>query len=351
MFFGRYLPGALVALSLAACGGGDSAEPLEPGSAIAPEQTLPAFRAALQSDQAVASEQQAPVLMAGVTSFDAGALAPTASTGVGSSGDRAMWTWYDSDIATVAKQKAMLDFAANRKVNVIFIHSQALLSKPALLAGFLNRAAARGVKVELLFGAPEWTLTANHAVPLKLLRRANAFVAGLTGARPVGIHFDIEPHSMPEWKYNQVSLGNQLVDLYAKLHAAKGPGLYLNADIAMGYEYVSLTRGGVTRTLSHWMVDTTDTTTLMAYRDYALGADSITSHAAHPISYAVTKGKRSMVGIETTCNLQPAKITFCEEGNSKMEAGIATVKSYFNANAGFGGMAIHDYGNYRKLRN
>lgn len=350
MHFSRLLPGAIIAFSLAACGGGNGTEPMEPESA-SPQESMPAFRAGLQSEAAAASEQPPPVLMATVTSSDAGTTAPAASTGVGSSADRAMWTWYDSDIATVAKQKGMLDFATARKVNVIFIHSEALLSKPALLAGFLNRAAARGVKVELLFGAPEWTLTANHAVPLKLLQRANAFVAGLTGARPVGIHFDIEPHSMPEWKYNQVSLGNQLVDLYAKLHAAKGPGLYLNADIAMGYEYVSLTRGGVTRTLSHWMVDTTDTTTLMAYRDYALGADSITSHAEHPISYAVMKGKRSMVGIETTCNLQPTKITFCEEGNARMEAGIATVKSYFGAHAGFGGMAIHDYGNYRKLRN
>lgn len=347
MFLPRYFSGAVLAISLTACGGGGDTGPAAPDSITPsmPAENLPAFRSTLQSFEANPVTQ----LLARTTKVDSVAPAPTVALGTYVNNDRAMWTWYDADIATTAKQKTMLDFAVGRKINVIFIHSESLLSKPALLAGFIDRAAARGIKVELLFGAPEWTLTANHAVPLNLLNRAKSFVAGLTGARPVGIHFDIEPHSLPEWASNQVSLGNQLIDLYTKLQAAKGPGLYLNADIAMGYEYVSLTRAGVTKTLSHWMVDTTDSTTLMAYRDYALGEDSITSHAAHPVLYAAAQGKRSTVGVETTCNLQPAKITFCEEGNRKMESSLASVSSFFSTTSGYGGTAIHDYGSYRKL--
>jgi hypothetical protein len=347
MFLKRYLSGAAIALSLTACGGGGDTAPAAPDSIspTMPDESLPAFRSTLQSYEANPGTQ----LLARVTKVDSGAAAPTVALGTYANNDRAMWTWYDTDIATTAKQKTMLDFAVGRKVNLIFVHSESLLSKPALLAGFIDRAAARGIKVELLFGAPEWTMTANHAVPLNLLNRAKSFVAGLTGARPVGIHFDIEPHSLPEWASNQVSLGNQLIDLYAKLQAAKGPGLYLNADIAMGYEYVSITRAGVSKTLSHWMVDITDRTTLMAYRDYALGEDSISSHAAHPVLYAAAQGKQSMVGVETTCNLQPAKITFCEEGSAKLESSISSVSSYFSTTAGYGGMAIHAYGSYRKL--
>ncbi|KFI05632.1 hypothetical protein JN27_19325 [Massilia sp. BSC265] len=337
---------------MAACGGAgvDQAEPSSniSGSAEGSE-SLPAFRVAQQVDDAPASTTRTVSSMADATmatvTVSTAAVQSTSATAT-----RAMWSWFDSDIATVAKQKSMLDFAAQRKINIIYVHSQSLLGKPALLAGFIDRAAARSVKVELLFGAPEWSRAENHHLALDILKRANAFVAGLTGARPVGLHFDIEPHGLPDWNQNQVSLGNQLIDLYTKMKAAHRSGLYLNADIAMGYEYVPITRNDVTRTLSHWMVDTVDRTTLMAYRDYAMGADSITSHAEHPISYALTKGKQTMVGVETTCNLEPAKITFCEEGYSRMESNVASVNTLFGTNAGYGGMAFHDYRALRALK-
>jgi hypothetical protein len=260
-----------------------------------------------------------------------------------------MWTWYDADVATATKQKTMLDFAVARNINTIFLQSETLLSKPVLLSGFLDRAAARGIKVELLFGAAEWVLPANHGIPLQLVKRVNTFVAGLKGARPSGVHFDIEPHGLAAWTADPVTLGHQLVDLYGKLMAAKAPGLTLNADIAMGYEYVSLTRGGVTKTLSQWMVDATDRTTLMDYRDYGLGEDSVVSHGAHPVTYALMHGKRTIIGVETTCNQELEKITFCEEGRRFMDTELSMVSSYFQGNAGFGGFAIHDYANYRKL--
>lgn len=322
-----------------------------PAPSAASVDQLPVFRAQLQAFQGTSPAIQAPSYLSSVVTAGAATSNQFLATayGAGATSDRAMWTWYDSDISTTAKQKKMLDFAQARMVNNIFIHSQTLLDKPTLLAGFLNRAAARGIKVELLFGAPEWALAANHAQPLDLLKRANAFVAGLTGARPAGIHFDIEPHALPEWQSDPVSLGNQLVDLYQKFAAAKGPGLYVNADIAMGYEYVSLSRGGITRTLSEWMVDSTERTTLMDYRDYSSGEDSIESHALHPIAYALAHGKRTILGVETTCNVQPTKVTFCEEGRSRMETQLTNVNTYFASNAGYGGVAIHDYPNFVKL--
>lgn len=350
--FKRILVSSLVT-ALTACGagttGGSATDAgIATASTVHASEQPPAYRAQLQSYEAnhptaVIAQYHASVASAANAPLGPLLAAPAAAT------DRAMWTWYDSDVSTAARQNTLLNFAVERGVSVIFLHSESMLNKPALLSRFLDRAAAKGIEVELLFGAPDWALTANHGIPLDLLRRANAFVAGLTGARPVGVHFDIEPHVLPEWETDAVPLGDQLLDLYGKLMAAKAHGLYINADIAMGYEYVSLTRGGVTRSLSHWMVDATDRTTLMDYRDYSMGEDSIVSHALHPVSYATTRGKRTLVGVETTCKLQPAKVTFCEEGNRHMEAELASVNAYFGANTGYGGLAIHDYANYREL--
>lgn len=264
---------------------------------------------------------------------------------------KGMWSWRDSDVTNSTARQQLLDFAAANKITVLYIHSEGLLkNSPQLLADFINLAAAKNIAVELLFGATEWTFTANHQIAVDLLQRANTFVNGLSGAKPIGVQFDVEPHSLSGWATNQADYGSQLIDLYAKLKQAKLPGLYLNADIAMGYEYINITRNGVTKTLSQWLIDVTDRTTLMAYRDYATGADSITDHANHPVSYAASTGKISYVGVETTCGLDPEKITFCEEGKAALESSLGSVTSYYSGNRGYGGNAVHDYTAYMQLR-
>jgi hypothetical protein len=265
--------------------------------------------------------------------------------------ERGLWVWNDSDIGTTAKQNKLLDFSTNKKITTIYLHSEGLLKNtPQLLASFINLAATRNIRVELLFGAPEWTFTQNHQIALALVAKANAFVNSLRGARPVGLHFDVEPHGLPGWATNQSSYSVQLLDLYTKLQKAKLPGMYLNADIAMGYSVVNIVRNGISKPLSHWMVDTVDRTTLMAYRDYAQGPDSIIAHANVPVNYAAKIGKRAYVGVETTCNLDPEKITFCEEGNAEMQAALESVAANYRLNTGFGGVAIHDYRAYLILK-
>lgn len=301
--------------------------------------------------------------LAGSTASAANAAASTATLANGvsqvgagilvvpPSSERGMWLWHDIDIATTAKRNKVFDFAANKKVTTIYLHSEGLLKNtPELLANFINLAAARNIAVELLFGAPEWTFPENHPIALALVAKANAFVTSLQGAKPRGLHFDVEPHALPGWAANQTSYGNQLLALYEKMQKAKLPGLYLNADIAMGYSVVKITRNGVTKPLSHWLVDAVDRTTAMTYRDYAQGPDSIISHGNDPVNYAATIGKRSYIGVETTCNLQPQKITFCEEGNAEMEAALASVVANYRANSGFGGIAVHDYRAYLTLK-
>jgi hypothetical protein len=345
-FSSRRLAAACALLFLAGCGGSEA-----PSETRGLAQVSALGASTGEGSLATASGAVSAALPAMPASRTLATVATsTATTTAGAVGDRAMWTWYDADVGTTAKQTRMLDFAAARKVTHIFLHSETLLNKPALLTAFLNRAGARGIKVELLFGAAEWSLPQNHYKPIEMLQRANAYISRLTGNRPVGIHFDIEPHGLALWQQDPVTLGHHLVDLYTKLMAIKANNLYINADIAMGYEYVSLTRGGVTKTLSHWMVDTTDRTTLMDYRDYALGEDSIVSHALHPANYALSRGKRTVVGVETTCNQEYAKLTFCEQGQARMESELAKVGSYFAVHAGYGGLAIHDYANYRLLK-
>ena len=236
-------------------------------------------------------------------------------------------------------------------MTVLYIHSENLLrNSPKLLADFINLAATKNIAVELLFGAPEWTFTGNHQYVVDLVTRANAFVASLTGAKPIGLQFDVEPHALSTWSTNEVTYGNQLIDLYTKLRQVKRPDMYINADIALGYRFVNITRNGVTKTLTQWLVDVTDRTTVMSYRDFAIGTDSITDHASHPVNYAATVGKLAYVGVETACAQDPEKVTFCEEGRSALDYSLNNVVSHFSGNRGFGGTAVHHYTSYVVLR-
>ena len=263
---------------------------------------------------------------------------------------KGMWSWRDSDIINSAAQQNLLNFAVANGVNDIYVSAQGLIRDyPSQLAAFINNAANKGISVELLYGDPTWALTPNYQQALDQVSKANDFVNSLTGARPLALHFDVEPNSLSGWGTNQVNYGNQLIDLYAKIMAAKNPNLLLNIDIAMGYEYVSITRSGVAKTLTQWLIDTSDRTTLMDYRDFANGVDGIIYHADHPVNYAATKGKLSYVGVETNCGLTPEKVTFCEEGRSALDTELGIAKSNYSCNQGFGGIAIHDYVGYSAL--
>ncbi len=339
-----------LALFLSACGDGGGNTPTETGAVVLSRSTFSPTMTNAESEKrtsdlttknspASAPASQAKTLAVGTTAVLAG-----------SETHKAMWSWRDSDITNIAAQRKLIDFAIDNKITALFVSAQWLIRDyPTQFAQFIDLAASKGIGIELLLGDHQWALAANHQLAVDQVYKANEFVRNLRVSKPTALHFDVEPHSLPDWGKNQVNYGNQLIDLYVKLARVKEPGLAINADIAMGYRFINIARGGVTKTLSQWLIDKTDRTTVMAYRDYAEGADSIIEHVGAPIAYALRHGKVSYVGIETTCGLVPEKITFCEENRAGLNEEIKKVTARFSGNEGFGGMAIHDFAGYSVL--
>lgn len=275
---------------------------------------------------------------------------PPPPSGTGISG-RSMWIWNDVLPTTDTGIKTILDFAVAKQVSVAYMYSEALLpNNPNALQNFINQASSRGITVELLFGEPTWALSTNHSAALRFVTLANQLVASSTGAKPVALHFDIEPQSLPEWSADSVSVANQMLDLYGKMMTSKNPSLKIYADYQMAFDTFNVTRNGVTRPMVKWLIDTIDGGTIMSYRDYASGADGIIDHATVSVNYAATLGKKVKAGVETTCGVLPIKITFCEEGDAYMNAELQKVESAFAGNAGYAGVAVHDYTAYKVLK-
>jgi hypothetical protein len=70
----------------------------------------------------------------------------------------------------------------------------------------------------------------------------------------------------------------------------------LNCDIPRWYDELDVTRDGVTKKLSHWVIDKLDTVTIMDYRTSVPG---IIAAAESHIIYGNSAGKKIVIALET----------------------------------------------------
>ncbi len=256
-----------------------------------------------------------------------------------------MWVWQPGQVGEPAQAAALLEFAVKQGVTHLYVESELLLAEdPERLAMFIAEADAQCVAVELLFGAPGWALAADHAVPLALLADSRKFVDALVGPRPVGLHFDVEPHGLPGWDVMQAAYAGEYLDLLEQMAAELGgSGLSLTVDIPFWYDGVALERDGLTRPLSELVQDRVDRVVVMDYRDHAEPPDGILDNAEAEVAYAEKVGRRVRVAVESTCGLVPEKVTFCEEGAIAMSLALGLATMVYGASAGWDGVAVHDY--------
>jgi hypothetical protein len=288
-----------------------------------------------------------------------GGSGSSGSQGGGSSGDscasgscpRHLWIWGDAVATNSSERDALFAFAAQKRIGTLYLDSGALLAgdTPAL-GDFIEAARGRGIEVELVFGAADWALTENHAVPVAIARSSVAFVQSLkTAGRPLptSIQLDVEPYSLSEWARDQQGTAAQLVDMYEKLAGiTASTGLSVTACIPRWFDGVLVTRNGVNRPLSEWIADASNRVALM---DYVDNATSIIDDAANEIAYATKTGKQVVIGVETIPALEPESVTFAEEGETAMDSALLQVVSRYRGESSFRGVAIHHYDSFRSM--
>jgi hypothetical protein len=263
---------------------------------------------------------------------------------------RGLWLW-DQTLATDPVQREIFfNFAAGKDISVVYIDSQALIrrNQPAL-RDFVLAAKTRGIEVDFLFGDASWALSRNHSIATDLAEAAAAYSRAYPAARPRGLHYDVEPYLLPQWKTSKNAVAKQYLDLIEKLNAITAPAsLQLTVDIPFWFDGERIAWGGKKkRPLNEWVQDLSDRAVLMDYRDTA---DLIINFAANEIAYGNKTGKKVGIGVETQCGQDPAYVSFCDKGNAAMEAALATVESHYASNKSYDGISIHHYGSYITLR-
>lgn len=254
---------------------------------------------------------------------------------------RGLWVWSNLPSIDPQLRAELLQLAGQQQLTTLYLQAQTLVyDAPAALRQAIADAAAAGLEVELLTGKHSWARPEGHAELLQLLGDLRAFVAGSPGPKAVAVHLNIEPHALAEWHGDRQALANALIDLLELAGAQlQGSGLQLVYDMPNWYDDIAVVRGGVQRPLSAWLQERVDRVVLMDYRD---DPALMLQLAAGELALADALGRGVVIGAETRCQLDPA-ITWCEEGQAALAAGLAQVRKAAAGHASFAGTAIHDW--------
>ncbi|MCH1638489.1 hypothetical protein MJ257_00090 [Paenibacillus timonensis] len=271
---------------------------------------------------------------------------------------KAIWAWDFYETASNSdKITALLKFLKEQDINLLFIGtSKTLPDQPATYEELIYRAHEEGIRVFALVGRAEWALEGRHREALTELQQVLSFNASHPASAFDGIQYDIEPHTLKEYKTKRGSVNYQYIQVLKKIAEEineSGDPMEFNAAIpwwyASGENPVIVETGGQRKPLSYFVLDIVDTASLMAYRDTA---DRQIRASLAEANYAAKLGKKVYIGAETSPpngSTIPNEITYFNKGSVYMNKQIMAITAYYAKHEGFGGIAIHQYPAFKKM--
>lgn len=275
--------------------------------------------------------------------------------------DKAVWIW-EADSATLLQDHAAADevirFAKAQQVTTLHVYADRfagkslLTSQPAQWRRLLRRLHREGFKVEALLGSAflhteQYVILEQREVALDMFRRVLEFNAASRAREEHfdGIHFDIEPHLLPQWEDERDKLLLAYLDLgraIVELRRASGEELPIAPDIPFWLDSIVLEWEGSTRSVAEHIIRLFDSVTLMDYRNVARGSDGIIAHATLEMDIAARTGRRVVIGVETGPG-ELAKTSFASKQPADLDRELELTAAAFRDSPAFGGFAIHHY--------
>lgn len=229
------------------------------------------------------------------------------------------------------------------------------------LRSYVKAANKRGLAVEALAGDPRWMEPEVRYVNQIIQRYVTDFNRGAKSAKAklVATHFDIEPWGRSDWANNRVTLTRQFLDTikdivaYQKSLPAKDR-VPVNVDLPFWWDGTtapkSVKYGSRSASPTAHVMRLLDPgakskvrngVTVMAYRDSTSGPDGSVALASKEFSLAKQhKGRVKVSVAHEIGNVEPARITFHEEGAAAMKRSMNVHKKRFSGHKAWGGLAV-----------
>ncbi|WP_163538428.1 hypothetical protein [Gracilibacillus sp. YIM 98692] len=260
--------------------------------------------------------------------------------------EKNVWIWDRTAVSETPDET--INFLVQHHVDNLYLHFNPLIKES--YPYFIQKATENGMKVHALMGAPQWGLEANipdgkHRMDLVREYNENAPADG----KFIGIHFDIEPHVLDEWDQDRADAVQQWANSVQEyIQYAKEFGFTVGTDLPFWTDGPSVEP--YYPGFYQKMIDMNDYVTVMAYRNTALGSNSITSLSENEVLYA--NSPKVEIGVE----LKPHYldyVSFDDKTNLEMEKELALVRDYYKdlKAIGFKGITYHSYREWRDLTN
>jgi hypothetical protein len=268
----------------------------------------------------------------------------------------AIWVWDARIVVVDSARTGLLAFCRKYKINLIYLSAYDL--RPPMDDAYraFNLEAHRvGIAVHALAGDPRWGKTQYHHIPMQWIESVLQFnkQSGM-GQRFDGIHADIEPYLLSKsWKEQPAALLGGYLDLQSKVMGqVHGQSVVYGVDIPFWFDDDTNYRiewQNQIKTPTQHILDTVDSITVMAYRNFAEGDDGTVRLVSLELDYGDKVGKKVIVGQETQTEMFPAYISFGGTSYKKLVEELAKIEGAVGNRPSFGGFAIHHYDSYRKL--
>lgn len=284
----------------------------------------------------------------------------------------AMWVYKTEPLMAEGPERAELfDFCEARHITDLFWathyqgHGRTMeIGRAAELHAFIKAATAHGLRIHALSGDPSHALTRNHD---RVLQRVDASVefnhAAPEDERLAGVHFDIEPHGLPEWKAASLDEKCVLLTQYVEVNIkacdrlrSLGAKMQYGADITFWFDKTQpggeptypVTIKGVTKDATKHLLDVVDNVGIMSYRNTAVGKNGIVDLVTKTITFADTAKGKAYVGVKMA-DIGPPMEGFFGQTEAAMKEALKPVTQAFEGHRGFAGFAWFMYGAYRKM--
>ncbi|AZK47635.1 hypothetical protein [Paenibacillus lentus] len=249
---------------------------------------------------------------------------------------KATWLWHTKLIETQTEE--LLSFSASEGIRFIYLQISTKVDIPHY-KNFISKANALGIQVHALNGAADWALRANRSQLTSFIDWIDKYqLAAAEEERFTGIHVDIEPHLLPEWRIDTNNVIKQwqsnvmyLVEESTKLE------LPIAGDLPFWLD--NYTASDSEMSLSSWMISKYDSVTLMSYRN---SASAILDLAKQELEEAGNLCKHIYTGVETKYSSEGDHVSFYEEGYDYMNEQLLYLDQLGRNYPSFAGIAIHD---------
>ncbi|GIO31242.1 MULTISPECIES: hypothetical protein [Paenibacillus] len=244
----------------------------------------------------------------------------------------------------------ILDFAKEKKLNWLYVRLD--LQQPfSAYRTFVKEASAAGIEVHAMGGHPVWALQESRPKMMKLVNYVKDYNRAVNGdERFHGIHLDIEPYVLPEWKTDDkrvISEWTSNLDAFVT-ELKKDSHLQASMDLAVWLDKYKVPGDDVS--LSKWMIQRMDHVSLMAFRNSAAGSNGIAGVSKEEIGFANELGKPILISVEMKENDEGAHISFFEKGAEYMEGELAKLPELFSNSPSYTGNVVHAYDYWRNAK-